>query len=135
MMSLPNVAAVALGSALGGVARYGVGEFAVALLGRVFPWGTLAVNVLGSLAIGVAWVVLAERTGNAEVWRHFWVVGVLGGFTTFSSFSLETLWLAEQFGPLRAGFYVLASVSVCLTGAWTGLAWGRYMLGGISSGG
>ncbi|MGA1496825.1 MAG: fluoride efflux transporter FluC [Steroidobacteraceae bacterium] len=134
-MTLQNAAAVALGSALGGVARFGFGELATAWLGRLFPWGTLGVNVLGSIAIGMAWVLLADRTGHAEAWRYFWVVGVLGGFTTFSSFSLETLWLGEQYGPLRAGFYVMASVSLCLTGAWAGLAWGRYMLGGISSGG
>lgn len=128
MMTLQNLAAVALGSALGGVARYGVGELAMAWLGRSFPWGTLGVNLLGSVAIGMAWVLLAERTGNAEAWRYFWILGVLGGFTTFSSFSLETLWLAEQHGFLRAGFYVVASVTLCVTGAWTGLAWGRYWL-------
>ncbi len=120
--------AIALGSALGGVLRYLMGALVHVWLARTFPWGTLGVNVLGSAMIGLLWVLLAARGEQGEVLRAFVIVGLLGGFTTFSSFSLETLLLAEQHGFGRAGAYVLSSVVLCLAGAWAGLSAGRQWL-------
>lgn len=120
--------AIALGSALGGVLRYLAGAAVHLWLARTFPWGTLGVNVLGSSAIGLAWVLLAARGEGGELARAFVIVGLLGGFTTFSSFSLETLLLVEQHGHARAAAYVLASVTLCLAGAWAGVNLGRQWL-------
>jgi CrcB protein len=120
--------AIALGSALGGVLRYLAGAAVHLWLARTFPWGTLSVNVLGSTVIGLAWVLLAARGEQGELLRAFVIIGMLGGFTTFSSFSLETLLLAEQHGYARAGAYVMASVLLCLTGAWAGMSIGRQVI-------
>jgi CrcB protein len=107
---------VAVGGALGSVARFAVSGFAVRAWGPAFPWGTLVVNVAGSLAIGVA-AGLVSAGGRALVAgdaRSFVIVGVLGGFTTFSAFSLETLNLARSNGWFAAGTNVVASVALCL---------------------
>lgn len=114
---------IAAGGALGALARFGV----VHLAGRAglqFPWGTLAVNVAGSLAIGVLLGALGRREGAVEAVRPFLVIGVLGAFTTFSAFSMETVLLLQdaRWGPALA--YVLASVVLCVTAAWAGLRFG-----------
>ena len=99
---------VAAGGAVGSVLRYLVSVLAVELLGTAFPWGTLAVNVLGSLAIGV----LGGLGVQGEM-RLLLVTGLLGGFTTFSAFSLETGLLAERHAGLAA-VYVAASLALGL---------------------
>ena len=114
-VSLSGVLLVALGGAVGSVARYLVSVAALATLGAGFPWGTLAVNILGSAAIGVA-----AGMGIEGQQRLLLVTGVLGGFTTFSAFSLETGALFER-SPLIAVLYVLASVTLGL--AAFALAW------------
>jgi fluoride exporter len=114
-VSLSGVLLVALGGAVGSVARYLVSVAALATLGAGFPWGTLAVNILGSTAIGVA-----AGMGIEGQQRLLLVTGVLGGFTTFSAFSLETGALFER-SPLLAVLYVLASVTLGL--AAFALAW------------
>ncbi len=101
--------AVALGSALGGCLRYLATLGVNALMQRGFPWGTLTVNVAGCLLIGVLHVLVVERGGGAESLRLFAMVGVLGGFTTFSSFSLETLLLVQQGASVAAYASVLDS--------------------------
>lgn len=106
---------VALGGALGSVLRY----LLVAAVGA--PLGTLAVNVLGSFAIGVLFVSLGARGG----WNVFLMTGVLGGFTTFSAFSLDTLKLVEAGEILRALAYVVASVIVSLLAVALGAALAR----------
>lgn len=112
---------VALGGAIGSAARYGVTVAVARLWGVGFPWGTLIVNILGGLAIGV----LAVRLGPAqEELRLLLAVGVLGGFTTFSTFSLETLRLMEQ-GPVPAALYVAASLILSVAACWAGFALGR----------
>jgi CrcB protein len=112
---------VALGGAMGSVARYGVGLAAARLFGLGFPWGTLIVNVVGGLAMGV----LAARFGpDQENLRLLLGVGVLGGFTTFSTFSLETLRLMEQ-GAAPAVLYVTASLVLSVAGCWMGFVLGR----------
>lgn len=112
---------VALGSAIGGVLRYVATLALNALVDRGWPWGTFAVNIVGSFAIGALYVLIVERAGAGESVRLFALVGVLGGFTTFSSFSLETLTLLEQGATVRAAAYVVASVVLCLAAAYAGL--------------
>jgi len=118
--------AIALGSGLGGVLRYLAGAAVHVIWARTFPWGTLAVNVVGSTLIGLLWVHLSARGEAGELARAFVIVGLLGGFTTFSSFSLETMLLLEQQGWMKAGAYVAASVALCLAGAWAGMSLGRH---------
>ncbi|MDJ0654016.1 MAG: fluoride efflux transporter CrcB [Xanthomonadales bacterium] len=117
---------VAIGSALGGVARYGCSGLVARLAGETFPWGTLLVNVLGSLAIGLVATLSAPEGRwllSVEA-RQFLMVGVFGGFTTFSSFSLQTLNLVQDGEWLYSGAYVVGSVVFCLVGVWAGHALG-----------
>lgn len=112
---------IATGSALGGVARYWVSGFVAARVGETFPWGTLVVNVVGSAIIGVlAAFGDSARIGLPPEARQFLMVGVLGGFTTFSSFSLQTLRLAQDGDWLRAGGNIVLSVVVCLVAVAAG---------------
>ena len=115
---------VALGGALGSVARYACSTAAARWLGADFPYGTLFVNVTGSFAIGVLAALVATdgRLLLGADARAFLLVGVLGGFTTFSSFSLETLELARGGALGAAVANVALSVVLCLAGAWLGLA-------------
>lgn len=117
---------VIIGSALGGGARYWCSGFIARTIGETFPWGTLTVNAVGSLIIGL----IAALTGpdgrllmGTEA-RQFIMMGVLGGFTTFSSFSLQTLALAQDGEWMRAGLNVVGSVVVCLVAVWAGWALG-----------
>lgn len=103
---------VALGGALGAVARYMTGVAALRLMGPGFPWGTLAVNVLGAFAMGVLVVVLAHK--DATRLAPFLMTGMLGGFTTFSAFSLDAVAMMERGQVLLAGFYIAASVMLSL---------------------
>jgi len=115
---------VAIGSALGGMARYWCSGFAARLIGEWFPWGTLIVNVVGSFVIG-AFAALSASEGpfliRPEI-RIFVMVGLCGGFTTFSSFSLQTFELLRSGEGIRAAIYVVASVLLCVAGAAIGHA-------------
>jgi fluoride exporter len=112
---------VALGGAAGSVARYGVGFAAARWFGLAFPWGTLAVNVVGGLAMGL----LAARTvPGDESLRLLLGVGFLGGFTTFSAFSLETVRLMEH-QPGLAVLYAAASLLLSVGACWLGFSLGR----------
>jgi fluoride exporter len=113
---------VALGGALGSVARYAVSLGAVRFLGAGFPWGTLLVNVAGSFAIGLlaALVTADGRPALGGDARAFVMIGILGGFTTFSSFSLETLNLARSGALGAAAANVGFSLLLCLAGVWLG---------------
>jgi CrcB protein len=112
---MPPVLLVALGSAVGGAARWALSGWIDGPSGSGFPWGTLAVNVLGGLLIGVGAGII-ER----EAMRLLLITGVLGGFTTFSAYSLQSLQLLQggRFG-LAIG-YALGSVVVCLLACWAG---------------
>lgn len=114
---------VAMGGALGAVCRYLAGVWALRLLGGGFPWGTLGVNVLGSAAIGLVYVVLTAR--GLDRLAPLLVAGFLGGFTTYSAFSLDALALAGEGRWLAAAGYVLGTLALCLAGVAAGAALGR----------
>ena len=118
---------VAAGGALGAMARYGVGRL---LPSTGWPWGTLTVNVLGGLLMGALSGWLASRSqANGESLRLFAVVGVLGGFTTFSAFSLEVALMIERRDWLPAGGYILASVVMSVVALFVGLILTRRLFG------
>ncbi|KAA5601226.1 fluoride efflux transporter CrcB [Blastochloris sulfoviridis] len=117
---------VAVGGALGSVARYWCSGVAARLVGESFPWGTLVVNVVGSFAIGLiaAFALPEGRLYLPASVRLFLMFGICGGFTTFSSFSLQTLNLLREGEFLWAGTYIGLSVVLCLAATWAGLALG-----------
>jgi CrcB protein len=113
---------VALGAALGGCGRYGLSGLVANWFGATFPWGTLIVNVTGCFVIGI-FNTLSGPDGVFLVptnLRVFVMVGICGGYTTFSSFGLETLNLARNDEWFAAGAYIAASVVFCLIGVWLG---------------
>ena len=112
---------VFLGGGLGAAARHGVNLLAAQAGGGRFPWGTLAVNVLGSLLIGVLVEWFALRVQLGQPLRLFLITGVLGGFTTFSAFSLEVGLLMERGQLLLAAGYVLASVAGAVGALFIGM--------------
>lgn len=124
MFSTSQVIAVAVGGALGSVLRFGLSSWVQGTTGRAFPYGTLSVNVLGCFVMGVLYVALIERTGYS-IWSAGLLVGVLGGFTTFSAFSMDTMRLMESGLPAQALLNVLASVVLCVAATWLGLLLAR----------
>lgn len=120
-----HLLAIAVGGAIGSVLRYGGTVGIHHLLGKSFPYGTLTVNIVGSLLVGVLYVILVEHLQVGAEWRGLLITGLLGGFTTFSAFSLETLLLMEQGEVLRAVLNIMLSVVLCLAVAWIGIVIGR----------
>lgn len=115
---------VAIGGALGTTARYWLSGLAARLIGETFPWGTLLINVTGSFIIGF-FATLTGPDGRVFVGstaRQFVMIGLCGGFTTFSSFSLQALNLANDGEWLYAGANVAGSVVLCLAAVWAGYA-------------
>ena len=120
--------AVAFGAALGGVARYYLASALQQRLGATFPWGTLVVNVSGSLLLGVLIrYALATPTVSVEM-RALLTTGFCGGYTTFSTYSYETATLLEDGQYGRAGMYALASVVVALGATFTGFVLARELI-------
>jgi CrcB protein len=113
---------VFVGGGLGAALRHGVNVAALRWLGPGFPFGTLTVNIVGSLAMGLLAGWFAHRGGGGGGWQLFLATGVLGGFTTFSAFSLDVALLVERNALGLAAFYVLASVVASLAGLFAGLA-------------
>ncbi len=111
--------AVGFGGALGAMARYGVGIAAVRAFGHGFPFGVLSVNIIGSFLMGV-FVVLAAQRGLTH-WSPFVMTGLLGGFTTFSAFSLDAVTLYERGALAQAGLYIALSVALSIGGLVLGL--------------
>ena len=120
--------AVALGGALGASGRHLVSRAMVHLLGTSFPWGTLLVNVLGSVLMGMLIELAALRLNLSNEMRAFVFVGILGGFTTFSTFALDAVTLYERGALLPAFLYVLGSVTLAVAGLFAGLALMRWIL-------
>ena len=117
---------VLLGSAIGGLARYWTGVWVAGWAGTEFPWGTLLINILGSFVIGLVGAGVAERgwsTTPVDL-RAFVMVGLCGGFTTFSAFSLQTLELLQAGRHGAAIAYTASSVTACIV-----MVWGGWMLG------
>ena len=121
--------AIAIGGALGSVGRFWVSGTVNGWLGRPFPYGTLTVNVIGSGVMGILFIVLAERLTLAPAWRAALLVGLLGGFTTFSSCSMETVRLLEQQRYGAALLNIGLNVVLCVTAAGLGVVLARRWLG------
>ena len=115
---------VFLGGGLGAAARHGFNLFAARLLGTGFPWGTSIVNVVGSTAMGliVAWLAFKAGAGWSQHFRLFLTTGILGGFTTFSAFSLDAVMLWERGAHGTAVLYVAGSVVISIAGLFLGMA-------------
>ena len=112
---------------MGALLRFWVSTGVYGLLGREFPWGTLVVNVAGSALMGFLFVVFLERSAVSGELRAGILVGLLGAFTTFSTFSIETLTLIEQADYAKALLNVALSVVLCVLACWAGLALGRQL--------
>jgi CrcB protein len=113
---------IAFGGALGTLGRFGLSSFIAARFGDVFPWGTLIVNISGCFVIGF-FATLTGTDGRLMVspdMRQFVMVGICGGYTTFSSFSLQTLNLLRAGDVMRGGGNIAASVVACMIGVWIG---------------
>ena len=129
MGTLSNVGLVFLGGGIGSALRYGVGHVALAIVGPGFPAGTLAVNVAGCLAMGVLveWLALRDTGIDLSI-KLFLTTGLLGGFTTFSAFALDAATLWQRGGSVVAVLYVVASVTLSITGFFAGMALARATL-------
>jgi CrcB protein len=120
-----QVLAIAAGGAVGSVLRFWMSTWVHSFAGRSFPYGTLTVNVLGCLAMGFLFVLFVDRLSDNAVLRAGILIGVLGGFTTFSSFSIETLNLIEQGAWLKAVVNMTGSLLLCVGATWVGVILGR----------
>jgi fluoride exporter len=121
---------IALGGAGGALARHGLSTLVHSLGGSHFPLGTLTVNVLGSLLIGVMYVLIVESGLLHPDWRTIFIVGFLGAFTTFSTFSLETVTLLESGQSGMALIYIVSSLAVCIGGVWASMILTRLLVTG-----
>ncbi len=122
---MQQLLAIAGGGALGASLRYFIAQKVHQWLGVEFPYGILVVNILGCLLMGILAALLIERFDVSPIWRGAILIGFLGGFTTFSSFTIDTFRLYEQGQMLSAGLYVLLSVLLCLTATMFGIVIGR----------
>ena len=125
---MTNLLWVAAGGAIGVSLRHLVGTASLRILGSAFPWGTLIVNVFGSLLMGLFIAWLTKRTGTSNELRLFFATGVLGGFTTFSAFSLDVVNMVERGAMTSAFGYIAASVVISLAAVFIGLWFGRSFL-------
>ena len=120
-----QVLAIAGGGALGALGRFWVSAGVYRFLGREFPWGTLAVNTLGSFLMGVLFVLFLDRLSAGPELRSAVLVGFLGAFTTFSTFSMETLSLIEEGFMAKAFINMWGSVMLCVLACWLGVLLAR----------
>lgn len=111
---------VGMGGAMGACSRYLVSELCVALLGRGFPYGTLVVNVVGSLIMGLLIAALEQELLPSGPWRQLIGLGFLGALTTFSTFSMDNVLLLQQGEWIKMGLNIVLNVVVCIAGAWAG---------------
>jgi CrcB protein len=122
------VLAVALGGAIGATARYWLAGLIGRWIGTGFPWGTLAVNVLGCFVMGLLVEIMALKWSISPPMRAFLTVGILGGFTTFSSFALDTATLAARNDTVATAFYVAGSVALSILGFYAGVILVRHAI-------
>ncbi|MCV6637969.1 MAG: fluoride efflux transporter CrcB [Thiotrichaceae bacterium] len=121
-----QVAVIALGGALGALMRFWVSTGFYTILGRDFPYGTLAVNLIGSLLMGFLSIWMLDKAVAPE-WKMAVLVGFLGAFTTFSTFSLDTLYLIETEAYFKALLNVLSNVILCVFAVWVGMLLARQL--------
>ena len=119
--------AIGIGGAVGSLLRFWMSTWVHSFVGRGFPYGTLTVNVLGCLVMGVLFVLFTERFSDSTVLRAGILIGVIGGFTTFSSFSIETFNLIEQGAHLKALANAAGSLVLCIGATWVGVIIGRQL--------
>jgi CrcB protein len=124
---MTQVLAIAAGGAIGALLRYWTSVAVHSRLGAGFPYGTLVVNVLGSLLMGFLYIWFIDRLAVGPAMRAFLFIGLLGAFTTFSTFSIETLNLMEAGQPGRAAINVIVSVTVCVAAAGLGVLAARQL--------
>ena len=125
---MTHILLVAAGGAIGSVLRYLVGLWTLRNFGPAFPWGTLTVNITGSFLIGVLAEAIARKFGASVEMRVFLITGILGGYTTFSAFSLDAMTLLERGEPVTALIYVASSVLLSALAVFAGLALMRAMV-------
>ena len=118
---------VFVGGGLGASLRHAVNMISARGLGTAFPWGTFIINISGSLVMGLIAGYLAFKGGASQPWRLFLMTGILGGYTTFSAFSLDAVLLYERGEIASALFYVLGSVVLSIAGLFAGLALVRHL--------
>ncbi len=117
-----------MGAGIGGVFRFWVSNFSYCLFGRQFPYGTLVVNVTGCFLMGLLFTLLVEKfDGIAPQLRSLLLIGLLGGYTTFSSFSIETLNLFKNGAIVSGMMNILLSVILCIAATWIGILGGRQL--------
>jgi len=122
-----NLFAIAIGGSLGAVMRYLTSTSVHRIFGSEFPYGTLTVNVAGSLLMGFISILLLERFMLAEYWRAIIIIGFLGAFTTFSTFSMETFNLIQSGEMAKAFVNMFISILLCLAATWLGVIAGRQL--------
>lgn len=123
-----NTLLIFLGAGFGGVSRYWISNITYGFLGRQFPYGTLIINVSGCFLMGLLFVLILERfDGVGPQLRSLLLIGFLGGYTTFSSFSIETLNLFESGAYLSASLNILLSIILCIAATWLGVMGGRQL--------
>lgn len=125
---MKNLILIALGGGAGAVCRHLVSMAGLRLLGPSFPWGTVTVNILGSLLMGIFVEVLAQRLNASSELRYLIATGFLGGFTTFSTFSLDVAVLWERGEPIATAAYVLVSLVLSVSALFVGLYLTRQVL-------
>lgn len=127
-MTMLNTLLVFVGCGVGGIFRYWISTLIYTVFGHGFPHGTIFVNISGSFIMGLLTVLLEQRIGTIDVHlRGMLLVGLLGGYTTFSSFSMDTISLIETGRYEAAIAYILGSVVLCLVGVWAGMLLGRQL--------
>lgn len=123
-----QIALIFVGAGIGGVLRFLFGKAALQILGAGFPFGTIGVNIIGSFLIGISAAILSKHAHLQHFIQYFFMIGVLGGFTTFSTFSLDVIRLIEHSRFLEAAIYILASVALSILAVFAGMVIARQIV-------
>ncbi len=125
---MTNIIFIAGGGALGAILRYYMSTGIHNAMGQGFPYGTISVNLLGSIAIGIIYILTQQKFQLSLELKAGIMIGILGAFTTFSTFSLETITLLESGYAIKAVLNILLSVVLCIGGCWAGILVGRNLI-------